>query len=1012
MKGAKKRVKKGTWSFQARIMLFLLVMLFLESILFVGFLIWGSVLTQFDKNASDVFVEEVSNRSAYLTTDMVQRWTQLDWTQSTVEETVEDYLEEHRISTTELVPGTADTTALLEELAPNLISTLRRNSVNGVFIVFHGNEKIAIREWDHVSKAGIYFRDADPTTDSESNADILLKCGSYELASRLGLALDINWSPTIMVDRDSEWYYSSLSAASRAPYAIPNQLGYWAPMHTISNDTNPRVITYTQPLKTKNGKPYGVIGIELTEDYLRAQLPYSELPGDKNDSAYVLAYAKGDEKRYHIVGEAGALSTWMFGSDSAFRMVPVPDREPLYQVIPTVDGRDDLVYSYMEELKLYDNNSHFEHEHWYLVAMTRADDLFAYTARVRHRAMTLFLIALLSGTVVSLLAGHYFSRPLKKLTAAIRDQDPNDRLVLEPTNIREVDELSGTIVDLSQEVQGSLSRMNQIIDTVNVPMALFQFNTELGRVSCSSRFYSILGLPEPKEPPTGEQFRALLHELGNYLEQDLGDGQTYILRIPSGQKKGEARWVRFQQLYSGSYAMGLLADITESREELARMEFERDHDTLTGLSNRLAFRSHLSAMAKREKPGVCAVMMMDLDNLKSVNDTYGHDYGDEYIRSAANVLHRFAGEHCFPARISGDEFYIFFGGYSDRKEIEDVIARIREELMRTEVRLPQGELRRLRASAGVAWYPDDTKNIEDLVRYADFAMYQAKHSDKGSLCVFDIKSYNRDSVLVYDNAELDRIIETAAVDFVFQPIVSAVDGVVLGYEALMRPRSKVFPTPEEFLQIARMQSKLHHIEALTWLEGSSAFHALPYRAENARLFLNSIPSQTLTAKEVEEYNIRFPGLMGRTVLELLESDEGNVEYTEAKLRRSKTTGMMIALDDFGSGYSNESLLLNLHPHFVKVDRDVIREINTDSDRQTVFGGIVESCHSMGIRVIAEGVETLEQLRMVIALGADYIQGFYIARPASQPKPIPEQTCEEIKAAWKESGRQADEMTLV
>lgn len=1003
------KAKKRTWSFQARITLFLLIMLLLESLLFVGFLIWGSVLTQFDQNATDLFAEEVSNRSDYLKNEMVQRWSQLDWAQSTVEETVETYLKEHRLTTQDLVPGSADTTAVLTEVAPDLISALRRNSVNGVFVVFNGSAKQTIREWDNVSKSGIYLRNMDPTTASESNADLLLKCGPYDLASQLGVALDINWSPTVTVDRDSDWYYSSLQAVVRTPDVTADQLGYWSKVHTLAGDLDPEVITYTQPLIAENGGVYGVIGIELTKDYLSKQLPYGELPGGKNGSAYVLAVSE-EEGVYQIMTEAGALSTWLFGSDKDFRMVADPDREPLYRVLPAEDGPDDLVYSHMEEIELYDHNSHFENEHWYLVGMTRSKELFAYTDQVRRRAATLFLFALVSGAAVALVVGLYFSRPLKRLAATIRHQDPNKPLALEPTNIRELDELSGTIVDLNQEILESFSRMNQIIDTTNVPMAVFQFNTKLGRVSCSSRFYSILGLPDPQEPPTGEQFRALLHKLGDYVEQDMGDGENFVLQVPGSQQNGETRWVRFQQLYSGSYAMGLLMDITEDREQLARIEFERDHDSLTGLSNRKAFRNHLAEVAKLEEPGVCAAMMMDLDNLKAINDTYGHDYGDEYIRAAANVLRRFAGERCFPARISGDEFYVFFSGYTSREEIEEQIGRIREELSHSTIRLPQGELRRLRASAGVAWYPYDTDQVENLVRYADFAMYQAKHSDKGTLCAFDIKSYNRDSVLVYDIAELDRIIETASVDFVFQPIVSCRDGAVFGYEALMRPRSTVFPTPEEFLQIARMQSKLHHIEALTWLEGSAAFLALPDRAPGARLFLNSIPNQHLTAEELEEYNSRFPSLMGQTVLELLESDENNIDYTEAKLRRGAETGTMIALDDFGSGYSNESLLLNLHPHFVKVDRDVIREIDTDPDRQTVFGNIAETCHIMGIQVIAEGVETLEQLRMVISLGADFIQGFYVARPESRPKRIPKTVREEIKAAWQEAGR-TDGMSL-
>ena len=993
--------KRGkAWSFQMRITLFLLIMMLMESLLFVGFLVWGNVLTQFDQNASDVFVEEISNRAAYLKTDMIQRWGQLDWTQSTVEETVSAYLEERGISAEELVPGSEDTTALLGRLAPDLVSTLRRNTINGVFVVFHGNGGDPSQPQENAVKGGIYIRDTDPSANSDSNADLSLRYGPHDLVNQLGIAMDINWNPAVTVQQDSEWYYSALQAVARYPYATRSQLGHWAPMHTLVGDQDPKVITYTQPLVDEAGVPYGVLGMELTETYLRRSLPYSELPGERNSSSYVLAYSAGGDG-YQIMSAAGPLSTWLFGEEKTFRLAEAPEREPLYRALPAEGGPEEKVYSYVQELQLYDANSPFEEEHWYLVGMSRGEDLFAYTAQVRQRSIALLLVAMVSGVALSLLVGVYFSRPINKISAAIRDLDPNRPVELEPTNIREIDELARTITTVSQEITESLSRTNRIIDTVSAPIAVFQFNQEVGRLSCSSRFYSILGLPEPDEPLTGKEFEALLADLGKHVDQDMGDGETLILRLPDHYKPGETRWVRFQRLRNGNYVLGILIDVTDSREKLARIEFERDHDTLTGLSNRLAFRKHMAELSRQEDPGVCAVLMMDLDNLKSVNDTYGHEYGDEYIRGAANVLRRFAGERCFPARISGDEFYIAFSGYSSREEIEECIARFRAELIATDVRLPQGQLRRLRASAGVAWYPDDTQRLEDLVHYADFAMYQAKHSSKGSLCYFDIKSYNRDSVMVYDNAELDRIIETASVRFVFQPIVSCRDGSTLGYECLMRPCSPVFTSPEDLLQIARIQSKLHHIEVLTWLEGTAAFLALPWRDEGARLFLNSIPSQSLSPEEVEEYERRFPGMFSQTVLELIESDEGNTEYTEAKIRRGKKTGMMIALDDFGSGYSNESLLLELHPHFVKIDMDVIRGIDLDFDRQTVFRGIAESCHSMGSKVIAEGVETLDQLRTVISLGADYIQGFYIGRPAEAPEPVPHEICNQLRAAWKD-----------
>ena len=282
--------KKGkVWSFQMRITLFLLIMMLMESLLFVGFLVWGNVLTQFDQNASDVFVEEISNRAAYLKTDMIQRWGQLDWTP-----------------------------ALLGRLAPDLVSTLRRNTINGVFVVFHGNGGDPSQPQENTVKGGIYIRDTDPTANSDSNADLSLRYGPHDLVNQLGIAMDINWNPAVTVQQGSEWYYSALQAVARYPYATRSQLGHWAPMHTLVGDQDPKIITYTQPLVDEAGVPYGVLGMELTETYLRRSLPYSELPGERNSSSYVLAYSDGGDG-YQIMSVAGPLSTWLFGEEKTFR---------------------------------------------------------------------------------------------------------------------------------------------------------------------------------------------------------------------------------------------------------------------------------------------------------------------------------------------------------------------------------------------------------------------------------------------------------------------------------------------------------------------------------------------------------------------------------------------------------------------------------------------------------------------------------------------------------------------
>ena len=215
----------------------------------------------------------------------------------------------------------------------------------------------------------------------------------------------------------------------------------------------------------------------------------------------------------------------------------------------------------------------------------------------------------------------------------------------------------------------------------------------------------------------------------------------------------------------------------------------------------------------------------------------------------------------------------------------------------------------------------------------------------------------------------------------------------------MRPRSSALPSPLDLLRIARAQSKLHQIERLTWFKGMEAFHALPGKPDGCLCFLNSLASQALTMQELSQFDARYAPYLGRIVMELTESDELNDDATRLKQQRCQRFEMHIAMDDFGTGYSNDSVLLNISPDFVKVDMGIIRGIDQDKNRQTLFRNLVSLCREMRVQVIAEGVETAEELRTVVALGADYLQGYYLSRPAFQPTLVSEKALQELRAAW-------------
>ena len=424
--------------------------------------------------------------------------------------------------------------------------------------------------------------------------------------------------------------------------------------------------------------------------------------------------------------------------------------------------------------------------------------------------------------------------------------------------------------------------------------------------------------------------------------------------------------------------------------ERRRIEHERDYDILTGLYNRQAFRRACEELfAHPEKLGHAALVMTDLDNLKQINDTYGHDWGDQYLRQTGRCLAQSTPAGTLCARLSGDEFLLFFYGYRSREEIRRKLEELREALHASTSTLPNGSELHISISAGVAWYPKDSTNYNTLKKYADFAMYQVKHSEKGEMREFDAGMYNQEAYALQTRNEFEEMLRQEAVDYYFQPIFSARSGRVVAYEALMRPRMPTLRSPLAVLKLARELGRLYDVERLTVFKASETFQDLRRKGlirEDALLFVNSIANVSLNDGDIQEYNRLYGDLLPDFVVEITEEEELNLKELERKRYVPGASGT-VALDDYGSGYSNGNSLLTFEPRYVKVDISIIRNIDTNADKQQFLTGLVTYAKPRSIQVLAEGVETMAELQKVLELGVDLLQGYGCARPAPVPGPI-------------------------
>ena len=574
--------------------------------------------------------------------------------------------------------------------------------------------------------------------------------------------------------------------------------------------------------------------------------------------------------------------------------------------------------------------------------------------------------------------------------AAAAEADSSAIPHLSATGIRELDQFSSAFTQLSKDVLDSSTRFLRIMKLASAELGGYELRDD--SVYVTDNFFSMLGLAqEQPDPLTPKAFRALMGTLEQRWFYRLSPANNKVFAIP--QPDGSTHYITLRITHilgESASEVGLAEDMTTTVLEQQRIEHERDYDTLTGLYRRRAFDRACEALFQQpEKLGCAALLMMDLDNLKQINDTYGHDWGDQYIRQTGQCFAANTPANTICSRLSGDEFLIFFYGYQDQAQLRAQLELLSAALQRSVSILPNGKQLHISISGGIAWYPTDGHDLLTLKKYADFAMYQVKHSHKGRMCDFDIGSYHQEAYAAQTQQDFELLLREELVSYHFQPIYSARSGRVAAYEALMRVDLPTLHSPAQVMQLAHETGRLYEIERITVFHSSEIFQRLQAQGllqSDALLFINSIANVSLTVEDVEEYAQRYPELLKRLVVEITEQEDLDRACLERKRNVPGFSGSF-ALDDYGSGYSNELNLLELSPRYIKIDISIVRGIDTDRDKQQIVSNIVAYAHARSMQLIAEGIETEAQLRTVIGLGVDLLQGYYLSHPAAVPAPI-------------------------
>jgi PAS domain S-box-containing protein len=537
----------------------------------------------------------------------------------------------------------------------------------------------------------------------------------------------------------------------------------------------------------------------------------------------------------------------------------------------------------------------------------------------------------------------------------------------------------------------------------------WDWNTETNEMEWSDEVFRILGV-DPRKVEVGyECFRSRIHpddrevveeQVREALLLSVGFAVEHRMMRPDG----DVRFVRQQGEFvtddrrSGAWVSGTVQDVTEQRQAQDRIRYLANYDSLTGLANRRLFKERLDrAITDAAANGtMVALLFLDLDRFKRINDTLGHSAGDQLLRTVADRLRdRVRGSDVVGrpegegdpdppvSRLGGDEFTVLLSQITDPEDAGDVAKRILEAL--PEPITVDGHEIWTTASIGIAVYPMDGEDVEALLKHADTAMYHAKERQRNSFHFFS-KSMN--AALVRKLSLESRLRDALRGDefrLHYQPRLDLRTGRMIGMEALIRwehPDLGVV-SPKEFIPVTEEAGLINQIGS--WVLCAACAQTKAWGdAGHSRLCVSvNVSSRQFSYRDITESvakALRESGLDPHDLeLEITESvmirDD---EATALTLRDLRAMGVRVALDDFGTGYSSLSYLTRFPLDTLKMDLAFIRDVATDPSAAGVVTGVIAMAHSLNLRVVAEGVDSEDQAKVLRQMDCDEVQGFLYA----------------------------------
>ncbi|MBM9614912.1 EAL domain-containing protein [Desulfobulbus rhabdoformis] len=649
---------------------------------------------------------------------------------------------------------------------------------------------------------------------------------------------------------------------------------------------------------------------------------------------------------------------------------------------------------------------------WIVASTVYEEEFLQPLARLSWIIGFIILIALVLVLPLGLTLGNLIANPLARLAGQMAQAVGGDLDVLaEEDGLGEIGELghhfnryilrlSQVNQDLLEEIRERKGAEEQLLlyrNAVEQALEGIVITDAQGNILTINQAFSDITryTPEDTLGKNVRMFKNKRHEISFYLQllKELKQTGRWSGESWNSRKTGED----FPQILSISairdqgnrvtHYVGLFHDITELKRQKEHIVHQAYHDSLTGLPNRrLAMdRIEVSIAHVRRGGTRLVVLILDLDNFKKINDSLGHASGDTLLLQVTNRLVAQVREEDTVARLGGDEFLLLMAAITS----EDVVPPLIERLLKSMAAPFQvdGQEVFVSASIGAAFYPNDGSNAETLIKHADIAMYQAKSQGKNSACLFTPDLSERISYLRELENNLRQAVQNREFTVFFQPKVDPFSERIVGAEALVRWQQAdgSLVSPADFIPLAEETGLIIPLGELV-LEQTCRFLSALNAAKGPALILSvNLSSQQFVQENLVE-----------RILDILQtfnlpSSQLELEITETAMMKNlaKTIdtlnelvghGFAIAIDDFGTGYSSLSYLKRFPIKTLKIDRSFIRDITEDPSDAQLVETIILMAHNLGIPVVAEGVETADQLAWLKRCGCEQIQGFYYSKP--------------------------------